>query len=258
MAKLHELLAVETSLRSQADTCRRDLKNTFDKKTHHFEKKLVTFKSNADNTPDKIETQLALQTTVVKELHWISDILVKSIDAGHRIDIANVSAKADLVLDDGTVLIKDVPATSLLRLEHRVLELRDLIHAIPTLDPAKGFEKDTTEASDGSVWKARDKESVRTEKQFSFVEMVKPTDKHPAQVKELMLDKPIGILLTQEWSGLITVAEKADMLDRCEGLLRAVKKARSRAADIEMDVKANAIGNKLLSHVLGIKLGAAS
>jgi hypothetical protein len=258
MAKLHELLAVEPNLRSQAETCRADLKNTFEKKTHHFEKKIVTFKPNADGAPDKVESQLALQTSVTKELTWISAMLAKTIDAGHRIDTANLSARADVVLDDGTVLLTAVPGTSLLRLEHRLLELRDLIQAIPTLDPAKGFTPDTTEASDGSVFRARDKEGVRTEKKFEFVVMVPPTDKHPAQVKELIADRPIGTLVTQEWSSLVTVATKGDMLDRCEGLLRAVKKARSRAADIDVDVKANAIADTLLSHVLGIKLGAAS
>lgn len=258
MAKLHELLAVETLLRSQAETCRADLKNTFEKKTHHFEKKIVTFKPLADGAPDKVESQLALQTSVAAELQWIGEKIAKSIDAGHRIDVANVSAQADLILDDGTVLLQKVPATSLLRLEHRFLELRDLIQAIPTLDPAKGFLPDTAEATDGSVHRARDKESVRTEKKFEFVVMVAPTDKHAAQVKELMADRPIGTVVTQEWSSLITVASKADMLDRCEATLRAIKKARSRAADIEMDAKGNAIADTLLGYTLGIKLGAAS
>lgn len=258
MAKLHELLAVESNLRSQAETCRADLKNTFEKKTHHFEKKIVTFTPNTENAQPKVESQLALQTSVVSELGCIGEKISKSIDAGHRIDVANTTASADLVLDDGTVLLEKVPATSLLRLEHRFLELRDLIQAIPTFDPARGFEPDLTQASDGSIWKARDKESVRTEKQFKSVIMVPPTDKHPAQVKELMVDAPNGTVVTQEWSSLITVAAKGDMLDRCEEMLRAVKKARSRAADVEFSAKGNAIADTLLNRVLGTKLGAAS
>jgi hypothetical protein len=58
MSKLHELLAVEPDYRSQAESCRTDLKNTFDKKTQHFSKKLVSFKSNEDGKPDKVEAQL--------------------------------------------------------------------------------------------------------------------------------------------------------------------------------------------------------
>ena len=81
--------------------------------------------------------------------------------------------------------------------------------------------------------------------------MVPPTDKHPAQVKELVLDKPIGTLVTQEWSSLITVSQKGDMLDRVEELLRAVKKARARANELELDVRQNKIGTDVLKFIVG-------
>jgi hypothetical protein len=249
LSKLHELLAVEPDYRSQAESCRADLKNTFEKKVHHFTKKVVTFKSNQDGVEDKVEGQLQLQTTVSKELDWIGDKISKVLDAGHQIDVANTLAKADLILENGTVLLKDVPATSLLRMEHRVTELRELLHAIPTLDPAKGFEPDASEG-DG-IYRARDDSRNRTEKQFSFVVMVPPTDKHPAQVKELMTDKVVGAVTAQEWSSLITVAAKGDMLDRVEELLRSIKKARARANDMELDVKQNKIGADLLKYIFG-------
>ena len=66
-----------------------------------------------------------------------------------------------------------------------------------------------------------------------------------------MLDVPVSTVLTQEWSGLITVAEKAAMLDRVEEVLRAVKKARSRANAAEVDVKQNVIGAKTLTYIFG-------
>ncbi len=249
MPKLHELLAVEGDLRSQAESCRADLKNTFEKKAHHFSKKLVTFKSNAEGVEAKVESQLELQTTVAKELSWIGEKLVKAVDAGHQVDVANTLAAADVVLDDGTILLKKVPATSLLRLEHRIVEVRDLFHAIGTLDPASGFEPDPSEGA--GIFKAREQHSIRGEKQFSFVVMVPPTDKHPAQVKELMLDKPIGTLVKQEWSSLLTVASKGDMLDRVEELLRAVKKARARANEMDLDVKQNRIGADIWKYLVG-------
>lgn len=245
--KLHELLAVEPDLRSQAESCRNDLKNTFEKKVHHFAKKVVTFKANTEGATDKVEAQLALQTTIQKELDWISEKLSKAIDAGNQIDNANTAAVADVVLDNGVTLLKKVPATALLRLEHRISEVRELVHAIPTLDPAKGFVPDKSEG-DG-IFKANEDVRHRTEKKFEFVVMVPPTDKHPAQVKELMVDKPIGTLVSQEWSSLITVADKGDMLDRVEELLRAVKKARSAANSVEVDTTANKIGATALNFV---------
>lgn len=247
MSKLHELLAVEKDLHGQADACRADLKGTFEKKAHHFTKKVVTLKSLKDSVSDKVESQLNLETTVRKELKWIAEKLAKAIDLGHHIDIANITAASDVVLEDGTILLKSVPTTSLLRLQHRVTEVRDLVHAIPTLDPAKNFVEDRSEGDD--IYKADPAERRLGEKQFRFIVMVPPTDKHPAQVKELMEDVPISISLTQEWSSLLTVGGKGDMLDRVEDVLRAIKKARARANEMEIDVRQNKIGDAVLGYI---------
>lgn len=219
MAKLHELLSVESDLRGQAEACR----------------------------TDKVESQLALQTTVRKELAWIGEKLAKALNIGHQIDVSNTTATADVVLDDGTILLRSVPTTSLLRLEHRVVEIRELVHTIGTVDPAKGFEADPNEGE--GIFRARDVSTYRGEKVFDFVVMVPPTDKHPAQVKELVKDVPTTTVLTQEWSSLVTVAEKGDMLDRVEDLLRAIKQARARANEMEIDVRQNKIGESVLNYV---------
>lgn len=252
MAKLHEMLAVENDLRTQADSTRSELAKTFVGKGHHFTKKLVTYKPNKVDEPDKVESQLALQTTVHKELDWIGEKIAKVIDSGHQIDIANMSASANVILEDETLFFETIPATSLLRMEHRLTEVRDLIHAIPTLDPSKNFLPDPNEG-DG-IFKARDSERIITEKKVEWVTMVPATDRHPAQTKDWIADRPIGVQITQEWSSCITVAEKADMLDRVEELIRAVKKARARANDQEFDVKRNKIGEKILSYIFnGLK-----
>jgi hypothetical protein len=67
----------------------------------------------------------------------------------------------------------------------------------------------------------------------------------------LNLDKPIGTLVTQEWSSAITVAAKGDLLDRIEEVLRAVKKARARANELELDVRENKIGAALMKYIVG-------
>ena len=247
MSKLHELLAVEGDLRTQAESCRADLKNTFEKKAHHFSKKLVSFSSSVDGSPDKIESQLALQSTIEKELDWIGEKIQKALDAGHQIDLANTKALADVVLEDGTVFLKQVPCTSLLRLEHRIVEVRDLIHAIPTLDPAKGFEPDTSEGA--GIFRAREVNKTRTNKIQKHIVVVPPTKEHPAQVAIVSEDVPVGTIKEQEWSSLLTVAAKGAMLDRVEDLLRSVKKARARANDMDIDVKLNNIGKAVLEFV---------
>ena len=247
MSKLHELLAVETNLRNQAEVTRKDLMNTFEKKRHHFSEAIITFKSNKEGEPDKVESQLGLQSTIYKEIDWIGDKIAAALDIGHQVDVANTIARADVILDNGTVILSQIPATSLLQLEKRIKDVQELVMSIPTLDPAKGFKADA-ERGEG-IYRARDVEKPRTEKQFEFIVMVQPTEKHPAQVKELMVDRPIGTILQQEWSSLITVAEKGDMIDRVEELLRAIKKARSRANEQEVDVYSNKIGTPLLQYV---------
>ncbi len=247
MPKLHELLAVDQNLRSQAETTRQDLKNTFEKKRTHFMEKRVTFKSKDADTPDKVEEQLGLQTTVFRELAWVGEKIVAAVDAAHQIEVANAEARADVDID-GRVLLGSVPVTSLLQLQKRLQEIMDLVKSVPTLDPSMGFTADKDRGED--IYKARETEKPRTAKVFEYVVMVQPTDKHPAQVKELMVDKSVGMIHTQEWSGLITVSQKGDMLDRIEGLMRAVKKARSRANDRDVDVHENRIGLRIWDYVI--------
>lgn len=247
MTKLHELLAVESNLRGQAEATRTDLKNTFEKKRNHFSEMIQTFHPSAEGAEAVTEGKLTIQTTVPKELAWITEKLANAMDVAHQVDMANLVANSDVTMEDGTILLTAVPATSLLQLEKRIKEIQDLVVAIPTLDPAKDFTAD--EDKGAGVFRAREVRKERTSKVFDYVVMVQPTDKHPAQVKELMVDKPVGTIVQQEWSSLLTVSQKGDMLDRVENLLRAVKKARSRANSVEVDVSANKIGEKLLDYV---------
>ena len=87
---------------------------------------------------------MSIQTTVQKELGWIKGHMAKALDASFQVAEANTKARADVVLEDdaGTVLLKDVPATALLELEKRAVEIQQLVASIPTLDPAKGFTPD--------------------------------------------------------------------------------------------------------------------
>jgi hypothetical protein len=244
--KLHELLAVEKSLRSQAEATPADLINTFEKKRTHFTEQIITFHSNKEGIEPKVESKMAIQTTVPKELEWISAKIDAAIDAAYQIDETNTVAQADIVLDNGRVLLTGIPATSLLSLEKRIVEIHQLVDSIPTLDPTKGFAPDTDRGA--GIFRARDVTKPRTEKVFDYVVMVAPTDKHPAQVKELMKDVSTGDIVQQEWSSLVTVSDKGDMLDRVEELARAIKKARSRANEQEVD-KDQKIASYLTNYV---------
>lgn len=247
MSKLHELLAVNSNLAQQADKVRADLSATFEKKRHLFAKKLVTFTPIEEGASAVTEEQSDIQTTVTHELEWITGISIKTIDTSHQIDVANTVAKADIVTEDGDAIATDVPATSLLQLEKQLKEVQALVTAIPTLDPAKGFVAD--EASGKGIYRARDVNKSRTRKDQKVITLAPATDKHPAQAQLVPVDVVTGTIREQEWSALLTPALKSNLLERCEVLVRAVKKARARANEVEVDVVGHKIGKALLGYV---------
>ncbi len=246
--KLHELLAIDTNLENQANKVRGELANTFEKKTHLFSEKKILFRSNEEGVPPVLEAQSSIQSTVLKELNWLQPYLTKAIDSSYQVAEANTKARADVILEDGTTLISQVPATSLLELEKRLAEVQSLITNIPTLDPMKGFEPD--KAREGGIYKAREVTKTRTKKEKKVLIKYAATIEHPAQTELIDQDTVIGTLLESEWSGLITPAQKAEYHAKVEELIRAVRQARSRANEQEVD-KTKKIGQTLLGYIFG-------
>jgi hypothetical protein len=195
----------------------------------------------------QVEEQKDIQSTVADEIKWISKHLAKALDVAYQVDLANTSAKADVVLENGETILKGVPATTLLQLEKRVSEWKDLISAIPTLDPAKGFKLDADRGA--GIYKAREVQKTRTQKVKEVIQLAKATDKHAEQAQLIDVDKPIGKILEQEWSSLVTPALKADLMDQAEMLYRAVAKARAKANEQTIEVDGNKIGETLLGFV---------
>jgi len=250
MAKLHELIPVNNALEGQAEKCATDLHELFTKKHHHFTERLVTELSKEEtNAPPVTTEQLSLQSTVIKELAWMRGFWTKAIDSAHQINVGNTQAKADIVLEDGTVLAEAIPATTLLELDKILTKIKNLLAVAPTLDPAKGFQPDGTR--EPGVYVARNITRVKTAKKQTPIVLYPHSPEHPAQTQLITEDIPVATVTTQEWSGMITPAAKADLLDRCEILMRAVKAARSRANDVDVDTNTNRLAAKLLNYVLG-------
>lgn len=246
MPKLHELLAAEGTLGQQAEKTRADLENTFEKKQQHFIGQTVLFQPVEEGKQPVEETNRKIQTTVRKELRWIAGILTPVLDTGFQIDKANTQAVADIELEDGTVLAKNVPTTALLRLEHRMDEILKLAAKIPTLDPLKNFEPD--KAAGEGIYRARDEVKTRGRKVPKVIVKYPHTEQHPAQTELITLDEPAGTVTTSIWSGELSVADKGDLLERCEKLRVAIKKARARANGIEVSTQ-DKIGSTLLNYV---------
>lgn len=247
--KLFEYLVVRDQLKTQTKKLTHDLAATFEKKRHLFEEKRKTFtpSTEAGGVPT-VEEQSDIQTTVVSELKWLAGHWVKSIDVARQVEEGNTLARADVVLDDGKVLLANVPATALLELVQRADEIVSLLQTVPTLDPSKAFREDASRGE--NIFRARDVSKKRTKKIEDFIVVVPATTEHPAQVAKINKDIETGDILEQEWSGLVTPARKSDMLARAEELRRAVKSALQRANASELPTEPRA-GKAIFEFVLG-------
>ncbi len=246
--KLFELLVIEGQLKTQAQTTRADLRNTFEKKRHLFEEKRKTFAPVEEGAPPVTEEQSDIQSTIASELQWIAGLWTKALDTSFQVAEGNTRARADVVLDSGTILLTNVPATALLELEKRAGELHELLQAVPTLDPAKGFQLDG--AKGRHIYRAREVHKTRTRKVSKPIVLYPATPEHPAQTQLVNVDEPAGSLTEQEWSGLITPAQKASMLEKAEELRRTLKAALHRANAVELPDDLPVCGRKLFDYVL--------
>lgn len=245
--KLHEIIAVEGDLQNTANKVIDEAIQTFSKKAEHFVEQLSSLRMHNEERQDENTTDhKAMVTTVGEKLSYVGKHLMKYYDAISRKERTNQEARADLVVD-GDVLIADMPGTLLLGLESRLRQFRTMCEAIPTLQPGIVWTLD--EDRPGRVYKiAEPRKRFKTEKIKESKVIVQPTKEFPAQVDTWTVDKPCGTISDQIWSGMISPAEKSDLIGRVDTILRAVKKARQRANEAEVvDLR---IGKIIIDYIL--------
>lgn len=249
-AKLHELLAVEGDLEGIFKKIVQETIATFTKKPEHFlswHKQLQMFDSEREKEQVAAEEHKEMVTTVMEKLDYSKDSMIRYFDAILQKELTNQIAKADLTVD-GVVIGKDLPATFLLGMETRLKIVRGIYEAIPTLSPGIRWVED--KESGKGIYKA-DKAEVKskTEKTFQSKILVEPTKEHPAQIEKWSENVAIGDFVTERWSGMLSPAEKSQVLKRINDLIQAVKKARQRANTTE--VIKNNVGSKLFDYIHG-------
>jgi hypothetical protein len=157
---------------------------------------------------------------------------VKYFDCLLQKEATNQTAVADLVVD-GVVLAQKLPATLLLGWETRIKQIRELYEAIPTLQPGVAWEEDKNQRP--GVFRAQNVEKAhKTEQRIQHKILVAADDHHPAQVEKWSEQVPVGIFTQERWSGMVSPAKKAELLEKIDTLLVAVKKARQRANQAEV------------------------
>jgi len=243
--KLHELLAVEGDLDGIFKKITQETLVTFTKKESYFLgriKELKLFNAEAEVTAPEVQ---AMVTTVPERLYYQAKHIIRFLDAVLQKEATNQIAAAPLVVDSVTIS-ESVPATFLLGMESKLKHIRAIYDAIPTLAPQTDWVKDPDKGK--GVYK--DKNPDETFKSIKVTEPVvlyEATKEHPAQVKEGVKTVDVGKYKTQNWSGMLTSARKAQLIERIDKLLRAVKKARQKANRAEV-VKGN-IGKAMFEYI---------
>lgn len=254
MGKLHELLAVEPSLKGTVDKVLKETTETFDKRNAAYMGFTKTYAPFDDADLDKAPAESKpVGYTVSKKVEYLAGHYEKLLDCLLQKETGNTKAIADLVVkveDDKGVekeilIAKSVPATMLLNLEHRLEELRKVMDGAPTLDPNHKWEWDKNEG----CWHTQEFKTLRTKKVPRVITKAPATDKFPAQVELYTEDLPVGTWTQVIKSGSMSLTEKSALLQRIDVLLRAVKAARMRANDIE--VESPKLGKKLFDFLVG-------
>lgn len=235
--QLHELLAVEGDRRNKAQLLMQEAGKTFSARQDHFDglKKIYT---PDDEDGEKIppETKL-VATTVAQKLHYVQENIADALDAQLSKEETNASGQAAATLTVDGVELGNFSATSLLGMEAFFTKYRDMLRSIPTLDPTRTWSRDKQKSED--TYFSDPEVTYRTVKELDRFIKAEATDKHPAQVEIVNLNKQVGHYDTTYESGRLTVTEKADMLNRVDRLLIAIKEARAVANQAEVkNVKA--------------------
>jgi hypothetical protein len=244
MTKLNQIIAIEKGTKTQTT---RDLTDT-----HHMLQKgpllagiSRTYRPRDEENGEKLPAEhTRVQVRAVNQIQKASEVLTKLFDITLTKDVANCSAKADVVVD-GKVLVKDAPVTYLLFLEKQLIDLHTFVKKLPVLDPSEEWHHDSAQ----DCWATSPSVSIKTKKVLRNHVKAEATEKHPAQVEVYSEDVLIGEWKTVKFSGALQQKDINTFLVRVEKLQEAVKMAREAANSIE--IHDHKIGKEVFDYVFG-------
>lgn len=252
-SRMHQLLAALDSVAGKYQAMKSETMAVFGKP--NLLMRTLSEKKFFDENDTKLNARelSEITTTVPDRMSYFFESVSSYYDISLQRDLTNQVAKADVIMADGTVFAKDVPGTFLLGAEKKLSDLRDVLLKAPTLPPGLPWRYDPDErlhvTSEPEV-------SFSTKKNIRPIIMVPATEKFQAQFEKISEDIPVAKIEKTIWSGMLTSAQKSDMLGRLDVLLIAVKKARMAANDCE--VVTGAIGKKVTDFILGDVVKLAS
>lgn len=235
MAKLNQIIAIEKTVKA-------DAKKAIDQVYHVLQKSpLLTGISRTYRSKDEEGDQLPPESTKLQvnagtALSHAMDAFASLFSITIEKDGTNLHALADIVLPDGTVLLKNAPVPYLLFLEKQLVDLKTLVLKLPVLDPSEDWHYDDA----AGAWTSAPVETTRTKKIPRNHVKAAPTDKHPAQVELYYEDVVVGYWKTIKFSGAVPQKRVYELLAKIDEVQKAVKFAREQANNTEVLVNGKA------------------
>lgn len=247
MAELHELLAVEGDLKGEKEKAKEETLDVFTKRLSLFQGSIRTLEMFDEKRKEEEQGSIErskLAETVNSRLNIMAQSFIRFWDAKYQKEISNQEAKADIVISG--LNINNVPVTFLLSMEDELRQLKKIYESIPVLMQGIEWIKDELEGI--GIYKVKHPViKHKTEKTIQHKILVPATKEHPAQIKEWSEDKPVGRYKQEFWSGMLSSADKSEILRRIDIVTRAIKKARQRANNQE--VSFDTIGKKIFDFI---------
>lgn len=253
MGQLHQILAVEGSKVALFKRVTEEAIKTFSGKENLFtgvnivQESFIQDDKSADyqEYPDKVDN-VPVQETVMDKLTYVLETCGEYFDVVAQKDDGNLSAKADIIVD-GTVILDNVPATTLLFLENKLKVIRGVIESVKTREGAKEWKSYPDKPNVMQTSVSTDKIVKRPVEKF--ITVAPATDKHPAQVAKQVEQEPVAISKRTELTGLISSAEKHILMKKVDTLINATTQARQRANQVETSNRI--ISNAITKFLLG-------
>lgn len=203
-----------------------------------------TYKPRAeDGDPLPPESQL-VQRTVTDALAEIKILYTNAWDLVATKEVANCSAKADIIVN-GETIAAGAPSTFLLFLHKQLTDLRTVISRLPVLDPSEVWRFD----DNVNAYVTEPIVSVRTKKEPRVLVKYEATVQHPAQTEVYTEDVPVGDWTAIKFSGALPAARRVEMLTKVQALLDAVDVALQEANSIT--ITEQNVSGALLGYIFG-------
>lgn len=239
--KLNQLIAIEKEVKSRTVQNISEIYKLFqrDDLFYGFSKIYQPKFEDGERFAPENKKVVCNTTELLKKMN---SSLIELFDLTLMKDLSNTKAQADIVVDE-QLICKNVPATFLIFLEKKLIDIRTMIIKIPTLDINEDWEKDLN----SNIYKTSEIKTHKTRKQPKVIVKYEATKEHPAQTELMNEDILIGYWNTVKHSGALPIPERDKLENKVNKLIKAVKYAREQANNSQ--VSNGQIGDKIFSYL---------